>query len=160
MQPSIQMLSQEEIEHIDATSRRILHEVGILVEKRDALEIFQDASAEVDFENKLVRIPSNVIDVAIENCEPYVTLYGRGDREPMSVGGDNTYFGTTGFPTNLLDHETGKYRSCLYEDLVAATRLADVLNPPDYIMPNIGATDIPAEYVDLYEFKAAVTNTG
>ena len=28
MQPSIQMLAQGEIEHIDATSRRILHEVG------------------------------------------------------------------------------------------------------------------------------------
>ena len=30
MQPSIQMLAQGEIEHIDATSRRILHEVGPL----------------------------------------------------------------------------------------------------------------------------------
>ena len=160
MQPSIQMLSQGEIERIDATTRRILHEVGILVENRDALELFQDAGAEVDFENKLVRIPHDVIVGAIEKCEPYVSLHGRGDREPMSVGGANTYFGTTGFPTNLLDHETGKYRSCLYEDLVTATRLADVLNPPDYILPNIGATDVPAEYVDLYEFKAAITNTG
>ncbi len=88
MQPSIQMLAQGEIEHIDATSRRILHEVGILVEKRDALEIFQDAGAEVDFEKKLVKIPQNVIDSSLEKCQPYVSLYGRGDREPMSVGGD------------------------------------------------------------------------
>jgi trimethylamine--corrinoid protein Co-methyltransferase len=159
MQPTIKMLEQGEIEQIDEASRRILREVGIIVEKRDALEIFQDAGAEVNFENKLVNIPNDVIDSAIEKCEAYVNLYGRGDREPMSVGGSNTYFGTTGFPTNLLDHDTGTYRSCLYKDLVAATRLADVLNPPDYILPNIGATDVPAEYVDLYEFKAAITNT-
>jgi trimethylamine--corrinoid protein Co-methyltransferase len=159
MQPTIQMLAQGEIAQIDEASRRILREVGIIVEKRDALELFQDAGAEVDFEKKLVKIPLDVIDSTIEKCEPYVTLYGRGDREPMSVGGSNTYFGTTGFPTNLLDHESGRYRSCLYEDLITATRLADVLNPPDYILPNIGATDVSAEYVDLYEFKAAITNT-
>jgi trimethylamine--corrinoid protein Co-methyltransferase len=61
MQPSIQMLAQGEIEHIDATSRRILDEVGILVENRDALELFQDAGAEVNFEKKLVKIPHDVI---------------------------------------------------------------------------------------------------
>ena len=81
MQPSIQMLAQGEIEQIDATSRRILHEVGILVENRDALELFQDAGAKVDFEKKLVKISPDVIDSAIEKCEPYVSLYGRGDRE-------------------------------------------------------------------------------
>jgi trimethylamine--corrinoid protein Co-methyltransferase len=159
MQPTIQMLTHQEIEQIDRTSRQVLEEIGTIVENRDALDIFQDAGAHVDFETKRVTIPSQLVDNALKHCEPMVYLYGRGDREPMSVGGENTYFGTTGFPTNLLDHKSGKYRSCTYEDLILSTRLADVLNPPDYILPNIGATDVPAEYVDLYEFKAAVTNT-
>jgi len=160
MQPTIQMLTHQEIEHIDKTSRQVLEEVGTIVENRDALDIFQDTGAQVDFENKRVTIPSSLVDTALKHCEPMVRLYGRGDREPMMVGGANTYFGTTGFPTNLLDHESGKYRSCTYKDLILSTRLADILNPPDYILPNIGATDVPAEYVDLYEFKAAATNTG
>jgi len=141
MQPTVQMLTRQEIEHIDRTSRKILEEVGTIVDSRDALDIFQDAGACVDFKNKRVSIPSSLVDTALEKCDPTVYLYGRGDREPMSVGGTNTYFGTTGFPTNLLDHESGKYRSCLYKDLILSTRLADVLNPPDYILPNIGANE-------------------
>ena len=105
MQPIIQMLAPEEVAQIDRASRRVLHEVGIIVERQDALDVFAAASAEVDVKNNRVKIPDAVIDRSIEQCEACVKLYGRGDRKPMLVGGSNTYYGTTGFPTNLLDHD-------------------------------------------------------
>ena len=160
MQPVIRMLNRSEIERIDKASREILNDVGMIVDMPDALEIFHNAGAEVDSGKKLVKLPGKVIDEALEACAPCVQLFGRGGREPLSVGGFNTYYGTTGFPTNLLDHETGTYRPCLYSDLIDAIRLGDVIDPPDYILPNLGATDVSAEHVDLFEFKAAITNTG
>jgi len=159
MVPRIKVLNDKELKEIDRASRELLWDVGVIVSNEEALELYKKAGAQVDFNQKLVRIPPHIIDETLMKCSPSIKLYGRDGVSPLIIGGMHTYFGTTGFATNILDYETGKYRPSLYQDLIKSIRLADVLDLPDYILVNIGATDIPAKVIDLYEFKAALTNT-
>lgn len=159
MKPTIAILSNEEVLQIDALSRDILERIGFVCEDEEAISIFADHGARVERDTKTVHIPGGMIDRAKETFRPVTTLYGRGEREPLRVGGDNVYFGSTGFATNYLDGETGEYRSSTYDDLIRIIRLADVLNPPDYINPNVGPTDVDLDVVDLHEFKALLMNT-
>ncbi len=53
-----QPLSQDKVGRIHGSALRVLEEVGVKVDLADALEIFSDAGANVDAENKRVRIPA------------------------------------------------------------------------------------------------------
>lgn len=159
MRPKIKLLDDEEIKYIDRISRDILKEIGFICEDDEAMSIFAKAGARVLIKDKKVFLTNHIIDQVIETFNPMVELYGRNGRETLHVGGDNLYFGTTGFATNYLDLENGGYRPSTSKDVVDIMKLCDVLDPPDYILPSVGATDVEPEYVDLYEFKAGMLYT-
>ena len=159
MRPSVRILSDEEVRYIDRLSRDILSKVGFICEHADSLDIFASGGAKVEKESKRVYLTDRMIDKAIEASVSTARLYGRCGRAPLEVGGDNLYFGTTGFATNYLDFEKGEYRPSTSQDVIDVMRLCDVLDPPDYILPSVGATDVEADYADLYEFKAGMLYT-
>jgi trimethylamine--corrinoid protein Co-methyltransferase len=159
MVPEIRILSDQELREIDRATRELLEEVGIIVNADEALDIYRAAGAVVEFDQNLVRIPRRLIEETLKKCSPCIRLYGRDGASPLIIGDMHSYFSPTGFATKVLDHETGKYRPALFRDLVESIRLAEVLNPPDFILANIGPTDVPSGVVDLYEFKAGLINT-
>lgn len=156
MKPKIQILSSEEIKHIDRLSRDVLNNVGFICEDEEAIDYFGKAGAKVDISSKRVFLSDSIISDAISMFIPEVTLYGRNGREPMHVGGNNLYFGTTGMATNYYDAENDEYRPSTTNDMIEMMKLCEVLSPPDYMLCNIAPTDVEAEYVDLYEFKAGM----
>jgi trimethylamine---corrinoid protein Co-methyltransferase len=159
MIPTTKVLSDQELSKIDQVSRELLWDTGVKVENEEALQIYKKAGAQVNFSNQIVKIPNHIINETIAKCSPSVRLYGRDGVQPLLIGGDRVYFGTIGISTNILDLETGKYRPVLYEDLGKIIRLADVLNPPEFLLIPATPTDVPPEVSDLYEFKSLVTNT-
>ncbi len=159
MRPVISILDTMELAYIDRLSRDILENVGFVCEDEEAVAIFTDNGAKLDRHIGTLRIPGGMVDRVKETFSPMVFLHGRGERAPLEVGGDNVYFGTTGFATNYLDEKSGEYRASLYDDLVRMIRLCDVLDPPDYILASIGPTDVDSRSVDLYEFKAALLHS-
>lgn len=159
MRPKIDILSKNEQKYIDRLSRDILTQVGFVCEDEEANSIFASAGAKVDTKTKKVFFTEDMIDNAIEASIPNVTLHARSGREPLYVGGDNVYFGTTGFATNYFDCMTGEYRQSTSKDVIEIMKLCDVLDPPDYILPSVGATDVDPDSADLYEFKAGMLYT-
>ena len=155
MKPFIKLLSDEEVRHIDRESRDILTKVGFICEDEEAVEIYAKAGASIEGKNH-VRFTEKIIDDAIAANVPVAKVYGRNGREPLEVGGDNVYFGTTGFATNYLDVEKNEYRPSTYQDQVEMMKLCEMLDPPDYMLPSIGITDVEPEYDELYQFKAGM----
>ncbi|MDO5114513.1 MAG: trimethylamine methyltransferase family protein [Synergistaceae bacterium] len=158
LKPDIKILSNEEIRYIDRLSRDVLEKVGFICEDEEAISIFADAGARIDGKTR-VFLTEKIINEAIEASIPVVELHGRCGRRSLHVGGDNLYFGTTGFATNYLDFESGEYRQSTSKDVIDVMKLCDILDPPDYILPSVGATDVEPEYADLYEFKAGMLYT-
>ena len=159
MIPSIKVLSDQEMIEIDRASREVLQEVGVHVAHEEALEIYKQAGARVDFTQQIVKIPSYIIDDALSKCSPSILLHGRDGVHPLILGGKRSYFGTLGIATLMLDLETGKYRPLMSQDMADFVRLADVLDPPHFVLIPATPNDVPTEVVDLYEFKIMLTNT-
>jgi trimethylamine---corrinoid protein Co-methyltransferase len=159
MIPTTQMLSRQELHEIDCASRELLWDVGVTVHHEEAMAIYEAAGAEVDFSNQRVRIPSHMVSDALQKCSPSVQLYGRDGIPPMNIGGMRSYYGTIGFASNALDMETEAHRPATSKDLAEILRLADVLDPPHFILTPATPSDVPAEVSDLYEFKIGLMNT-
>ncbi len=152
------MLSQQELHEIDRASRELLWDVGVVVHHKKALELYKTAGAEVDFSKQIARLPSHLISDALRKCSPSLQLYGREGIRPMIIGGNRSYFGTIGFASNALDLETESHRPATSQDLVDIFRLADVLEPPHFMLTPATPSDVPAELSDLYEFKIGLMN--
>jgi trimethylamine--corrinoid protein Co-methyltransferase len=159
MIPTMNVLNDAEVREIDQASRLLLQDVGIHVTHEEALAIYEKAGAVVDPDKGIVKIPGHVINDTLSKCSSSVRLYGRDGAPPLLLGRKRTYFGTVGIATNVLDPETGEYRPVLCHDLETIIRLADVLDPPHFILIPATPTDVPPNVVDLYEFKYLVTNT-
>ncbi|MBW2121841.1 MAG: trimethylamine methyltransferase family protein [Deltaproteobacteria bacterium] len=159
MVPRVRVLNDQELSEIDRASRELLEDVGVSVHHEEALEVYRRAGAKVDFNRQRVRLPSYLIDDALSKCSPSIRLYGRNGASPLTVGGMRSYFGTVGFATNVLDMETGVHRAVLSPDLEDMFRLADVLDPPEFILTPATPKDVPTEVSDLYEFKIGLTHT-
>ena len=153
MIPTTCILSQEELHEIDCASRELLWDVGVLVHDEKALEIYKKGGAEVDFAKQIVRLPSHLISTTLSKCSPSVRLYGRDGILPMIIGGMRAYFGTIGFASNAMDLETQAYRPAASQDLIEIFQLADVLEPPHFMLTPGTPSDVPSELSDLYEFK-------
>ena len=158
MIPTTSILNKEELHEIDRASRALLWDVGVIVHHEKALELYKQAGAEVDFSSQIVRLPSHLISDALRKCSPSVQLCGRDGILPMMVGGMRSYFGTIGIASNSVDLETETHRLVTSQDLAEIFRLADVLDPPHFMLTPATPSDVPTELSDLYEFKIAIMN--
>jgi len=64
----VSILDDEEIKGINETARAILGEVGINIPSDKALGIFADAGADVDFSERVVRIPAQLVADFLETA--------------------------------------------------------------------------------------------
>ena len=155
----IKYLSDSELQRIDQASRALLWEVGVEVACEEPLEYYEKAGCTVDWKNKRVRIPDDVISKTLSMCQSYVRLYDRRGNPPLVIGGDDVYFGAVGIATNVLDFETDTFRSVVEQDLIDIIQLADVLERPHYQWPFATPTDVPSSISDLIETKHLLLNS-
>lgn len=153
MMPTTRILSDSELHEIDCASRELLWDVGVIVHDEKALNLYKDAGAEVDYSKQIVRVPNHLISDMLSKCSPSIRLYGRDGILPMIIGGMRSYFGTIGFASNTVDFDTATFRPATSQDLIEIFHLADVLEPPHFILTPGTPSDVASELSDLYEFK-------
>ena len=151
----IRYLNQEEMQRIHQAALRILDEVGMQVDSKEALEYLQAFGCRVDFDHRLVKYPSDLVQATVDrmrkaNADP--------NRIPqrMSVRYSQIYFSTMphhihtdfsgsagGFNIYILDLD-GQRRPATLEDVRAAIRLADALDNITFMGLPVSAQDIPS----------------
>lgn len=65
--PKLEILSKSEIIDIDAASKRVLEEVGLMVNHDKARQMFKEAGCEVDEKTKVVKIPESLVVEAMSS---------------------------------------------------------------------------------------------
>jgi trimethylamine---corrinoid protein Co-methyltransferase len=159
MQPYTQVLSQDEIHMIHMDSLEMLEKIGLEVKHQESLELLERAGAIVDWKAKRVFMPVHLINETLAKCRPSVSLYNSDGTRSMVVGGNNVYFGTVGFATNVLDWRTGEIRDATLQDYEEIVKLAEVLDFPQFILPPAQPTDVPVEKSDRYQAKVGLLTT-
>ncbi|MBC8507858.1 MAG: trimethylamine methyltransferase family protein [Anaerolineales bacterium] len=114
------VLSQAEVERIDAASMEILSEVGIQVNYGKAREIYREAGAEIDGETNAVKIPEKLVRWAVDQAPEEFSLFGRDAKFYFDIGGEQEVpvFAGLGTPTRIIDIDSGEVRASTYQDVL------------------------------------------
>lgn len=153
-------LSKGDIETIHLASMQVLARAGFRVDNQRVLKLFQEKGAQIDFENKRVRLEENMVINYLKKAPSRVILYGRDERNNMLVEANRIFFGTGGTALNVYDRYSGERRPTVTEDLGELARLVDALpNIHWYCLP-VYPNDRQKEDVDLIRFYHGLKNTG
>ena len=166
----IRYLNQEEMQRIHQAALRILDEVGMQVDSKEALEFLKAFGCWVDFDQRRVKFPSDLVQATVDrmrqaNADP------KRIPQRMSVRYSQIYFSTMphhihtdfsgsagGFNIYILDLD-GQRRLATMEDVRTAIRLADALGNINFMGLPVSAQDIPSVMRPVVMAAELVKNT-
>lgn len=155
----INTLNPIELNDIHGATLKILQHTGIMVHSQEALDIFAEAGADVDYTTCIVRIPAYMVEEAIESAPSSLILAARDPRHDVLLGGKRIHFTTFGAGSRVLDVETGMLYHSTKSDLAMAALVSDALDSVDIFTSTVTATDMPFESAGLHEAEAFLLNT-
>ena len=158
--PQMQLLSSDQMQQIHLASLEVLERTGVDVQLPEAVDLLGKAGADVRDPSR-VRIPSHLIDAALQTAPHRITIYDRKGDPAMFMEGRNSHFGTGTDTPNVIDPYTGERRPTRGEDVNNAARLCDALPNIDFVgcMGSVATHEVPAEISDSHNFFRVCTNT-
>lgn len=156
---SLNIINDEEVEDIHLGTLEVMEKTGIFVEYPEALEVFENGGAEVDYDTKIVKIPAWMVEESIRSAPARVVLYGRDPKHDLVLDNSRVHF--TNFSEGILinDPRTGELREPVKKDLEDAARVIDYLDDVDFCEKAIGAHDVNQTSVPLHNAEAFLPNT-
>ncbi len=154
----LNILSEEQLDHIQSATLEILEEVGVYCPSEKALAIYAEQGGQVDFESKIVKLSSEVVMDAMSHAPRYYTLGSRSLSHDLNLDGSATYIATDGTGVETIDFKTKERRSSVKADVARMARVADYLPSIGFYWPIVSAQDHPAT-ASLHELEASFNNT-
>jgi trimethylamine--corrinoid protein Co-methyltransferase len=147
-----EVLEAEQLETIVQASLKVLQTQGMRFLEPGSRKIMQEAGADVDETNKMVRFDPELVEEKLALAPSEFGLRARNPAHNLRVGGNNILFSSVGGPAFCNDLDRGR-RPGTYDELCDYLRLVQSLN----IVHQEGggafeAMDLPAEtrHLDLY----------
>jgi trimethylamine--corrinoid protein Co-methyltransferase len=154
----MRILSDEQLEQFKLATLEILEEVGVHCPSEKALAIYAQHGALVDFENKIVKLPPDVVLDAMSHAPRFYTMGARSQTHDLKLDGTAMYCATDGCGVKTIDFETRQLRQSVKDDVAKMARVADYLSSMAFYWPMVSAQDYPAT-TPLHELDASFDNT-
>ncbi len=138
----LEFLTPDQVQLVHQTVLRVLAEVGVRVDWIPALEIFADNGCKVDFKQRLVFIPQDVLERARKSAPSQFHLHARNPQQTIAVTLEDVYTIAGSSALNVLDLD-GNHRPATLQDLRDFTRLIDALELADIMHAMVIPQDIP-----------------
>ena len=160
----LEMFSDDDIQRIDYATRDVLANYGVQVSDEEGLQIFKDAGCEVNFETKMVKIPSKLINQALSTAPEGFWIYGRDDENTYKLVHNGpvyyTNFGTGIQMCDYLGDNKYKTRDSNEEDLANSAKIVDAL--PNFAVYSLAVSarnwaGVGAE--DVHEMITSIKNS-
>jgi len=149
-------LSPEEVEAVHQATLRILGEIGIFLTLDEGRQILTGAGATIQGERVL--LPPDLVERAMAACPHQVSIRGRGAKVKV-LGDGSLYWHNLGGAPQVYDHNSGKHRPAVLQDVRDSTRLLDALDHATTITPFFTPTDVPGELMSLSMYRHALPYT-
>lgn len=146
----LEALTLEDVEKIDSATRFLLDQIGLGVGSEKALQIFASAGARVDFDQKRVCIPSELLDNALSTLPGSFTLCTRDGTQEMDLQDGQIRGHNVGGCVQILDFETLAPRPATRRDLEEATILIDALENIHVCRPVVYPEEFPSSVRDIH----------
>lgn len=152
----IVVLEKDEIERIDATSKRILSELGISVYSGKVIKALEDFRCSMSTDKRRILIPENVVDSAISTRSGRtVLLASRDGKNDICVPCGRTFLANGGEAVYVKNLITGKRHQSPLDDVIDFTFLSHNLPQVDFLWTMSGATEQPPHLMELLEQRAS-----
>jgi trimethylamine--corrinoid protein Co-methyltransferase len=150
-------LTDREVERIHQASLAVLERTGVQVDQPQALELFEQAGADV--QDNRVRLPRALVEDAIDSAPSRVVLAGRDPEHDLILEDARVHIGTGGAALQVLDLETGEIRKAVLRDVADMARIVDVLDNIHFYLIPIYPTDLAEDQVEISKYYASLANT-
>lgn len=154
----LRILSDEQLSQLKAATFEILEEIGIHCPSSRVLNIYADHGANVDFDNKIVKIGPDIVVEALSHAPRYYTLGARSANFDLVLDGRSMYCATDGCGTESVDFVSGERRASNKEDVAKMARVSDYLSSMGFYWPIVSAQDF-GPTAPLHELDASFNNT-
>lgn len=155
----LKILTDAEMDTLHLATLDVLRNTGIRVESRQALDLFADGGADVDYESSLVRIPGYMVEDAVRNAPSTLRLAGRNPQKDFVVEGSRVGFVNFGEGVAVIDPVTREYRKSKKQDVADAARLSDCLEELDISYRAVTSLDYDSKVQSLHNAEAIFPNT-
>ena len=151
-------LDKEDIDRIDATARRTLEEVGVLILSDSVSRLLLDFGAERGKDGKRILIPGHVVDDALSSAPKSILLAGNDRQHDITIPSANgrLFAANGGEGVRVTDQITGERWSSSTEDLRKFAVLVDALPQIDFFWPMVGALEQPTKRKEVMELRVSM----
>ena len=156
---SLNNLTDDELNDIHQATIEVLEKTGLFIETDEALQVFDGAGAEVDRQKKIVKIPAQLVEDAIESAPSKILLAGRDPKHDKVLEAGRVHFTNFSEGIQVVDPFNGERRTPVKADLANAAKLVDYLDEIDVCEKAVGSSDMPPEVLPLHNAEAMLTNT-
>jgi trimethylamine--corrinoid protein Co-methyltransferase len=148
----LNVFSDDDLEQIHLATLDVLWNIGLKVGSHDAREIFGGNGCVVDEKAQIVRIPSNLVEDAIQSAPATYRAHAMEPENDYVAGGKRTGFVNFGEAAALMDPVTRKVRRATKKDVDDTVRFIDTLD-------NMIGWERPLTPGDLDEDMASIYNS-
>jgi trimethylamine--corrinoid protein Co-methyltransferase len=156
---SFSVLSDDDLGRIHASTLEVLRKTGVFVQDEEALEIFDGNGAVIDPKTKIVKIPSHLVEDAIQSAPEVILLAGRDPKDDVVLEMNRVSFSPFGTAIKVIDPSTGELRASTKADVCDCSRLIDYLDNVDTGRRSVSAYDVPQEVAAVHDAEALISNT-
>jgi len=155
----IDILNHEELLDIHRASLEVLWHTGVYVQEQAAIDVFARAGAVVNDKTKVVRIPPQVVEAAIESAPRKIVLRGREPKHDAVIEGRRVTFTNFGDAVTITDPYTGEHRETTKDDMAKLARVIDTLDIITIMEEMAAPHDVPPDVASLHAYEALVLNS-
>jgi trimethylamine--corrinoid protein Co-methyltransferase len=154
LHPSIQMLSDSQLQTIHQTSLDILSQTGIAMKSEAARDLLLAAGAWES--GGRIKIPELMVMDAIASAPSRILMHSRLGELTMPLEEGKVFFGPGSDCIFTLDVETGERRKATAEDIRRIAHLCDGLDQMDFTMSMGNPSDVAAMDIYIHEFISMI----
>ena len=136
----------------------VLQRLGVKVLESKALELFDEAGADVDRKTKIVKVSESLVKETVRKAPSEFEMYGRDPKYKLDYSGDNVHFGVAGCAVRVQDLE-GRIRPGTVADVGNIAKIADYLKNIHHILLTVTPFDVPDEVYHLHCINADWKNS-
>lgn len=159
LQQQYNLLSEDEILQLHEISLKILQVTGFLVQHLPTLELLESKGAQVDWDNRKVFLPPDLVLDCVNRAPTEFYYYGLEEGKEIYLAPNQVHFGSGGKALYVLDLQRQKRPATLW-DIASLGKLANVMEYVNFHIIPTNAHDVNVNILDINGFFHSLRNTG
>jgi len=155
-------ISRDDLDKIDAASRRVLQRTGLRVTgiDDDCRRALKSAGATFDDMEQRLFLEPGLLDDLLISAPSRFTLCSRNGANDVQLGSGRVHFANGGRVIRILDLATGGYRQTMLRDIAHTAMLVEQLENLSFYIIACQACDLPSDdNYHLNDFYQAMAHT-